>query len=55
MRTSKDDETLRNGNPDIFQKAIDLVNKAGMGCFLVGQNSSYSDIKPKKNVFDTMT
>ena len=53
MRTSKDDETLRNGNPRIFKKAIDLVNKAGMGCFLVGQNSNYSDMKNKKNVFDT--
>ena len=53
MRTSKDDETLRNGNPHIFQKAIDLVNKAGMYCFLIGQNSNYSCMKNKKNVFDT--
>ena len=53
MRTSKDNETLRNANPKIFQRAIDCVNKAGIYCFLIGQNSNYSDLKKNKNVFDT--
>ena len=53
MRTSKDNEILRNANPVIFQRAIDLVNKAGFYCFLIGQNSDYSDIKKTKRIFDT--